>query len=267
MKYTSEDINILIESIKDYKRLQGVINSYKESGASYDRLMLDLKHLSGFSISNDLDENFLDFYYEDMILTLHVESEKDINYYLNGGIQLINKNGYCIGDFNNVEDMEKVFHDYVWSRIEIYVDNSDCEELESMYDWFNVKVGDKEDLKQTMFTSYWSGTGEDKDIKKKVDLLDARLNKQENSRDKVYTSYDVECMIFLSLQIMKHLDLDKQLHNFFIDLYHEEIVKIYEDYKKHDDMNNSLLDSINNYIIDNEETLKNRIKKAMGETF
>ncbi|MBO7614812.1 MAG: hypothetical protein J6T15_03855 [Bacilli bacterium] len=82
---------------------------------------------------------------------------------------------------------------------------------------------------------------------------------------KVYTGYDVECMIYLSLQIMKYLDLEKRW--LLIDLYQQEIVKIYEDYKKYDDLDVSLLDSINNYIEKNADTLRARINKAFEGMF
>ena len=83
--------------------------------------------------------------------------------------------------------------------------------------------------------------------------------------NKVYTSYDVECMIYLSLQIMKRLELDKK--RFYIDLYENEIIKIYEDYKKYDDVNVALLDSIENYIEKNVDTLKNKINKVFEGAF
>lgn len=261
MKYTSEDINVIIECINDYNRINGVINSYKESKASYDRLMLDLKRLSGFSISNNVDENYLDFYYEDMILTLYVENEKDCNYYLTGGIQVIDKNGYCIGDFNGIEDMQEVFHDYVWSRIDNYVNS--CDNLTNDYNWYKVETGDKEDLKQAMFESIWSCNGNDFDVKKEVDKLDNFIKMQEMKKEKKHTGYDLEVMLYLALEIKEILYNEK---HFFIDIYCEEIKKIYEDFEKHDDANMSLLDSINKYIDENKESIKERFKDAF-DTF
>ena len=78
--------------------------------------------------------------------------------------------------------------------------------------------------------------------------------------DKVYTAYDNECIFYLGLQIMKQLLLEQQF--MYIDLYYEEVIKIYEDYKKEDSAEMSLLDSINTFIDKHEREIINRIKQA-----
>lgn len=83
--------------------------------------------------------------------------------------------------------------------------------------------------------------------------------------NKVYTEYDNECMIYLSLQIMKSSYFkDKWC---YIDIYYEEIKKIYKDYKKEDDSNVSLLDSINNFLNKHEEEIKERLENAFDGAF
>lgn len=83
--------------------------------------------------------------------------------------------------------------------------------------------------------------------------------------EKVYTRYDVDCMMYLTLEILKILDLEKE--PIYIDLYCDVIPKIYEDYKQYDDPNKSLLDSINNYIYNNIERIREEIKKAFDGAF
>ena len=83
--------------------------------------------------------------------------------------------------------------------------------------------------------------------------------------NKVYTEYDNECMIYLSLQIVRSsFYRDKWC---YIDLYYEEIKKIYEDYKKYDDANMSLLDSIDKYIKEHEEEIKKRLEEVFDGAF
>jgi len=83
--------------------------------------------------------------------------------------------------------------------------------------------------------------------------------------NKVYTEYDNECMLYLALQIIKYLNLnDKWL---FIDTYCNKIKEIYEDYKNYDNPNIPLLDSINNYITNNENKILDKIEKAFEGVF
>ena len=75
--------------------------------------------------------------------------------------------------------------------------------------------------------------------------------------EKFYTKYDNECMIYLALEILKYMELERK--HIYIDTYYDTIVDIYEDYKLHDDGNVSLLDSINNYIETNKDILGNSL--------
>lgn len=83
--------------------------------------------------------------------------------------------------------------------------------------------------------------------------------------NKVYTKYDNECMIYLSLQILKYMELEKE--HMYIDLYYDTILKIYEDFKLHDNMNVSLLDSINDYIENNKDVILEKLNDAFDGTF
>lgn len=76
----------------------------------------------------------------------------------------------------------------------------------------------------------------------------------------VYTKYDNECVVYLALQILKCLHLENTW--LLIDLYYEEVTKIYEDYIFEDNSNVSLLESINQYIDNHEQEIRNRIKKC-----
>lgn len=83
--------------------------------------------------------------------------------------------------------------------------------------------------------------------------------------EKVYTKYDNVCIVYLSLEILKALLLEE--HFMYIDIYYDEILNIYEDYKKEDNSNKSLLDSIHDYINNHEQDILNRINKAFEGIF
>ena len=83
--------------------------------------------------------------------------------------------------------------------------------------------------------------------------------------NKIYSEYDNECMVYLALEILKCLLLEE--HHIYIDVYYDEIKKIYEDYKQYDDGNVSLLDSIHNYINNHEQELLDRLKGAFEGVF
>ena len=82
---------------------------------------------------------------------------------------------------------------------------------------------------------------------------------------KTYTEYDNECMIYLALQIIKYLNLDDKW--LFIDIYYNKIKEVYNDYKNYDNENVSLLDSINNYIVNNKDKILDKIEKAFEGVF
>lgn len=74
-------------------------------------------------------------------------------------------------------------------------------------------------------------------------------------------NYDCECIFYLGIQISKTFSLEKKW--LLIDEYYNEIKEIYEDYKKYDNKNKSLLDSINDYIDDNTTYIIGIIKNAI----
>lgn len=49
----------------------------------------------------------------------------------------------------------------------------------------------------------------------------------------------------------------------FVDIYYEKICEIYFDYLNYDDKNRSLLDSVNKYINDREDYIKDMIKECV----
>lgn len=80
--------------------------------------------------------------------------------------------------------------------------------------------------------------------------------------NKIYTEYDNECMLYLALQIAKTPYFkDKWC---FIDIYYDEIKKIYKNYKMEDNTNVSLLASIDNYIDKHEEEIKKRLDSVFA---
>lgn len=72
--------------------------------------------------------------------------------------------------------------------------------------------------------------------------------------------YKSECIFYLGIQIMKALLLEER--HMYIDVYYNTIKEIYEDYKKYDNKNKSLLDSINDYINENEQKILKQVSKA-----
>lgn len=75
------------------------------------------------------------------------------------------------------------------------------------------------------------------------------------------TDYDCECIFYLGIQISKTFNLEKKF--LLIDEYYSSIKLIYEDYKKYDNKNKSLLDSINDYIDDHTIYIINIIKSSI----
>lgn len=59
---------------------------------------------------------------------------------------------------------------------------------------------------------------------------------------------------------MKALLLEEQ--PMYIDVYYNTIKEIYEDYKKYDNNKKSLLDSIHDYINENEQKILKQVSKA-----
>lgn len=75
---------------------------------------------------------------------------------------------------------------------------------------------------------------------------------------KIYTKYDNECMIYLAIEIWE--TLFSKRYFMYIDLYYEKITEIYENYKKEDNSNFSLLDSINMYINNHKKEILNKME-------
>ena len=72
--------------------------------------------------------------------------------------------------------------------------------------------------------------------------------------------YKSECIFDLGIEIMKALLLEEQ--HMYIDVYYDTIKEIYEDYKKYDNKNKSLLDSVHDYINKNEQKILKQVSKA-----
>ena len=72
--------------------------------------------------------------------------------------------------------------------------------------------------------------------------------------------YKSECIFYLGIEIMKALLLEEQ--PMYIDVYYDTIKEIYEDYKKYDNKNKSLLDSVHDYINKNEQKILKQVSKA-----
>ena len=72
--------------------------------------------------------------------------------------------------------------------------------------------------------------------------------------------YKSECIFYLGIEIMKALLLEEQ--PMYIDVYYNTIKEIYEDYKKYDNKNKSLLDSVHDYINKNEQKILKQVSKA-----
>ncbi len=261
MKYTREDIKTIIKAIKDYKFITGIVDTYKNNEIIYETFFNDLEKLSGVSIiRHDELENYLDFSFNDIILTINIDPNG--NYKLSKGIEVINNTGETIASSMSMEELENYFQSYVWEKISNYIDKSSYEELKRHYDWYKVENNDKEDLKNVMYESYFNSFN-DENLLKQIDILDANLKKQESNKEQVYTKYDVDCMIYLALQIESIIYKNK--NGFMIDTYTEEIKSIYEDYKKHDNNNKSLLDSINDYVYSHVTTIKEKLDKAFSD--
>lgn len=76
----------------------------------------------------------------------------------------------------------------------------------------------------------------------------------------MYNDYDLQCIFYLGIEIRKMLLLEEQF--LYIDIYFDKIKEIYQDYKKHDNKNRCLLDSIHDYINENESKIIEKIKNC-----
>lgn len=80
-----------------------------------------------------------------------------------------------------------------------------------------------------------------------------------------YDGYDLKCIIYLSCIILR--ELEKERDFIYIDAYYDEILKTYEEYKKVDNYNKSLLDSIDDFLKNNIESIKDRLNNVFSECF
>lgn len=76
-----------------------------------------------------------------------------------------------------------------------------------------------------------------------------------------------EIVFYLGIEIIQMLILGKKpiwwlKENLHIDLYYKEIRKLYKDYKQYDNKNKSLLQSIHDYIDENEQKILDKIMTA-----
>ena len=81
-------------------------------------------------------------------------------------------------------------------------------------------------------------------------------------KDLIYTEYDNTCMIYLSVSILRKFELEKKW--LYMDAYCNAIKDIYKDFRKSDNIDLSLLDSIEEYIDANEFDLREKIKPALS---
>lgn len=64
------------------------------------------------------------------------------------------------------------------------------------------------------------------------------------------------CIFYLGIQIIKAFEVKFLC----IDFCYDKIKEIYEDYKKYDNGNKSLLDSVNDYIDNNKQEIYEKVK-------
>lgn len=74
----------------------------------------------------------------------------------------------------------------------------------------------------------------------------------------MYSDYDLQCIFYLGIEIRKMLYLEGSF--MYIDLYLDKIKEIYKDYKNCDNNGKSLLDSIHDYVYENEEKINEELR-------
>ena len=97
------------KAIRSYIELQKILSLYIINNDIYRNkfgaLREFIKNDKRFSFTNDLEEeNMLDFWYDDILLTLHKVG--NIGYELIG-IEVYDRNGNHIRTFNNIEDLKR----------------------------------------------------------------------------------------------------------------------------------------------------------------
>lgn len=104
--YNKEDIKILKRVIKDYEELKQDINNKIKNNYDFEELYYYIKWLSGVNITNFQENEYFDFNYKDMCLSIYNEP---IGIYLGDTIEVWNdKSKYYIDTFNNINEIKGV---------------------------------------------------------------------------------------------------------------------------------------------------------------
>lgn len=112
-EFTKDDIKILKRSLEDYNKIVELVEKKKEDGFDFERIYSYLYNKYDKLTINNLDkeEGFVDFSYKDIIFSLYRAANGDV--FIGDTIDVWNnKDLYCIGVFNNKEEIEKIIKDF-----------------------------------------------------------------------------------------------------------------------------------------------------------
>lgn len=108
IKYTDTEIEIFKRVITDYKELKKEVDDRIKKGYNYEMLLDYIRHLSSCDITNYEINNYFDFNYCDMCISIYSDDDGN-NCYLGDIIEVWNdKESYYIGTFSNVNEIKKV---------------------------------------------------------------------------------------------------------------------------------------------------------------
>lgn len=104
-KYNDKEISIFRRVISDYDLLKKEIDERIEKGYNLENLHDYIRHLSSCSISNYEENEYIDFYYCDMLVSIYNDNNE---LYLGDTIEIWNdEDMYYIGVFNNIKEIKE----------------------------------------------------------------------------------------------------------------------------------------------------------------
>ena len=104
-KYNDKEISIFRRVISDYDLLKKEIDERIEKGYNLENLHDYIRHLSSCSISSYEENEYIDFYYCDMLVSIYNDNNE---LYLGDTIEIWNdEDMYHIEVFNNIKEIKE----------------------------------------------------------------------------------------------------------------------------------------------------------------
>ena len=107
MEYTKNEVEILKRVIKDYEIINKDIRDRIEKGYTFENLCDYIRHLSSCSITNYQENEYIDFNYCDMCISIYKDDL--LGAYLGASIEVWNdKENYHINTFSDIREIKRI---------------------------------------------------------------------------------------------------------------------------------------------------------------